>query len=677
MKTTANWLNELCPANLSVEQIVTILMRAGFEVESVDALDGDALLSLEITANHADWLGAIGIAREIAAVTGIPACLPPSNLIEEGEPIEKLTSVDVLDFELCPLYIARVVTGVKIGESPQWLQNRLKNIGLRPVNAVVDVTNYLMYETGQPLHAFDLNKLEEKRIVVRASNKGEKMIAINGKELALDGKVTVIADAEKPVAIAGVMGGLYSEISSDTTDILIECAAFNGPATRRATRAVGITSDSSARFERGTDIDNADYVSRRCAELILQYCGGKAAKGAITESAPRLGRKTVFVRPSRIEHLLGIYIEPEKVLSILTNLGFKVIESEEDRITVEVPSWRKDISREVDLIEEVARITGFEKIPDSVNLRVWADPIPESYLKRRKLRSILSGLGLNETIIDPFIEPHINAEFRFISSAKIVTLMNPPRADMNSLRTSLVPGMLKVLKGNRDRNITNVNIFEIERIYMDSPSDLNHPTEVELVGMLSEGSFYDLKGIIEAAFDAFLPKASRIFQPSSRPHIAQGKCVELFVNGEVVGYLGELSAKHADLLDLKVAPVVAEFLAEKLYAASGLPLRSFDNSRIPRFPSVERDFAFVLDESVQWSAIEAAVLRSAASIPIEEIKFFDVYRGKQVEAGKKSVALRVVFRSPDATLTESQITSACDAIVSEMANRFSATLRGK
>ncbi len=674
MKTTHRWLEELCPAGLSPDRTADVLMRAGFEVADIEEHHDDIVFELEITANHADWLGAIGIAREIAAATGVPASLPEVELREEGPDISELTALDVEDGELCPLYIARVITGVKVTESPDWLKRRLELIGLRPVNAPVDVTNYLMYETGQPLHVFDMNKLAERRIVVRKARKGEKMTAINGKEVVLEEWMPVIADAERPVAIAGVMGGLDSEIGPDTVDVFIECAAFHGPTIRRTARRTGIFTDSSARFERGTDLENADYVSRRCAAMILEFCGGEAARGSLEFRAAPPERREVSIRPARVERVLGIRVEPERIEAVLSNLGFTKTGGDREKMTFIVPSWRKDVAREEDLIEEVARIEGYDRIPTEIRLTAGGEPAPARYEARMSLRRILAGLGLDEACCDPFVKPEHAVEFSFRPGAKAVSLINPPRSDMNAMRTSLVPGLLKALKGNRDRNVEGAALFEIERAYFEAGEGL--PDEVELVGLLMEEGYPAAKGVLEAALAAFLPRSTVEFVPSGHRHAAEGRCADVVIDGERAGYLAEVSARHADMFDLKVRPAVAELEADKLYARCRLPLRSFDDGRIPRFPSVERDFAFVLDESVLWRDVERTVRRSCEGAPLEELRFFDIYRGKQIPAGKKSIAFRLVFRAPDRTLTEEAVAPVAERVVREMKNSLGAELRG-
>ncbi|MDZ7814686.1 MAG: phenylalanine--tRNA ligase subunit beta [Planctomycetota bacterium] len=367
MKATLKWINELCPADLDTDALCAALVQVGFEMEEVEEFPDDTAIELEITANHAEWMSVIGIAREVAAVTGVETKLPSCEFEEGEESAEELTSVEVTDQKLCPYYGARVLRGVKVAPSPAWVQRRLELIGLRPVNNIADITNLVMYETGQPLHAFDYNKLAENRIVVRPAREGEKMVAINGKELTLSSERLVIADAEKPVALAGVMGGANSEITEFTTDILLECAAFDGPSIRRTTRATGITSDSSARFERGTDIVNADYASRRATAMILSICGGTAAKGVVEVKAPLGERKKVTLRHDRVNRILGMQADRHRTEQALKSLGFEIKESVEDKLTVLVPSWRKDVTREIDLIEEVARIA--ERLPpDSADL---------------------------------------------------------------------------------------------------------------------------------------------------------------------------------------------------------------------------------------------------------------------------------------------------------------------
>ncbi|MFA4987343.1 MAG: phenylalanine--tRNA ligase subunit beta [Candidatus Brocadiia bacterium] len=673
MKVTYHWLKELCPSTMSPDDVAAALPRVGLGVEGVERFDDDTVYELEVTANRADWMSAFGVARELAAISGVSTRLPGLKRPPEGAGVASITSVVVENPDLCPLYIARVVTGAKACESPAWLRRRIELLGLRPVNAVVDITNYLLYETGQPLHAFDLDRLNERRIVVRNARPGEKMSLINGKEVALDPSMLVIADAAKPVAIAGVMGGLATEVTSSTKAILIECAAFNGVSIRKTSRKIGVSSDASSRFERGTDIAGASYVAARAVEMIREICGGEIAGGAISVGSDLPEPRRVSLRPARMEKLLGIRIDDQLAKKILENLGFALAESVPDSMSWLVPSWRKDVSREVDLIEEVARIYGYDKIPDRVSKNVHTDPIQPEYLKRAALREILLRTGMSEAFCDPFIEPSLASSFPSFPFKSLVELRNPIRSDQGVMRTSSVPSLMKSLKGNRDRGLSKVNLFEFGRICMDQGGPA--PDEHQVLGLLWDLDFAAAKGMLECALHAYAPHLNVSMAPVARKALSAGHSLAIRLGGAEIGFFGTASEDVASAIGLKFLPVVAEVNLDLLYALPDRGLRFFDNSRIPKFPSVDRDFAFVVNESETWARVYEVISGASKGSPVEDIQFFDLYRGKQVPAGKKSIALRVVFRAPDHTLTEDEVSPASAAIVEAMTMHFGASLR--
>jgi phenylalanyl-tRNA synthetase beta chain len=411
--------------------------------------------------------------------------------------------------------------------------------------------------------------------------------------------------------------------------------------------------------------------------MIREICGGTVAAGEVRVEVPPAPPKELVVRPSRVEYLLGFRVEQQRIAAILTNLGFEVFARGDDALVARVPSWRKDIFREADLIEEVLRIEGFARVPNNLQLKVFSDIVPDSYTKRRKLRKIMTGLGLDEAIVDPFIEPRLADIIQYWSGGRKVVISNPMRTDQNCLRTALLPGLLKVVKGNHDRSIHNVGLFEVEKVYADAEGGAGHPVEKEVLGLVTDGEFGTIKGMATAGLNAFLPASVVSFAPARLPHLKPGRALAVMVDGTEVGWLGEVSGELLDALDLKSAVFAAEIDLDAVRPRAEKPFRSFDNSRIPKYPSVERDFAFVLDEAVRWDEIEAAVRKACSSASVEELKFFDIYRGKQIPAGKKSVALRVVFRSPDGTLTEEALSPTVTGIVEEMRTRFGAALRGQ
>ena len=670
MKTTYNWLREYCDVDGAPQEVADMLTMAGLEVEDLSDLGNDWLIEAEVTSNRPDLLGAIGIARELSALTGVPLSAPCAEYRESGAPVEDAASVVVEAPDLCPRYTARLVRNVKVGPSPDWLVRRLEAIGLRPVNNVVDITNFALFESCQPLHAFDFDKLDRGAIVVRRARPGESIVAIDGSEYKLTPDILVIADAHWPVAVAGVMGGLDTEIGERTTTVLLESARFD-PANNRATsRALNLASDSSYRFERGVDVVNVEWASRRCAHLMQEICGGEVAPGVIDVWAEPWRPRRVVMRVARMNALLGMDIPAERAAAILDALGVKVVYQDAERIEVEAPSFRPDIEREADLIEEVVRIEGLDKVPVATTLTVAAAARSEAERATEIVSDLMVGAGHYEVLTSSFQD---EAASRLVSpwtDAEPLTFNNVVRREENRLRVSLMAEALRVERTNEARGAGGMRTFEISKVYLPCPG-VKLPDERAALSIMREDDLLGLKGVVEAVIDALRISGAVEFRALDDPFFEQGMAAEVLLDGARLGVMGQASEQAVSAFDLKTRPFLAELDFDRLVASADFVAR---HEALPAFPASERDLAVVVDEAVTWADIEGCV--RAQDVPIlETVEFFDIYRGKQAGEGKKSVAFRMVFRATDRTLTREEVEEHRDRVVKALAEKLGAELR--
>jgi len=669
MNVTYNWLREYVPTDLAPDEVAETLTRVGLNVDGIQPLpDGDACLDVEVTANRPDCLGHIGVARELAAALDAELALPDAAYPESDEACENLTSIEVEDLDLCPLYTARVIRGVKMGPSPDWLRKRLEAVGVRPVNNVVDVTNYVMMECGQPLHAFDFARLQERRIVVRRARSGERFVTIDHSEHTLTPERLVIADARRAVALAGVMGGAETEISDATTDILLEAAVFNPLSIRATGRALALASESSFRFERRVDPCGTDWASRRACALVTQVAGGKVARGVCTVGKPLPEPHEITLRVGRIETILGIAIAPETAADILRRLGLEILEAGPERIRVRIPSWRADLEREIDLVEEVARHHGYDKIPERADIRVtYAAPArPERV--REATAEVLTAAGYFEAVTFSFTSGEEAGRFR---PADLEGEPLALRGTALVLRESVLPGLLESLRINRNAGEAGARLFEIAHRFVPVEGR-ELPQEDPMLALASPDDFQDVKGVLEALFER-LGIGERVgFAPTDRyADLEPGQAAEVLLDGEPLGMVGQVAQPTAAAFDLDEPPTVAEVLYGRLVDAAALE-RAYEP--VPPYPAIVRDLAIVVDEAVAWAEIEKAIA-SAEATEVESLEPLDVYRGEQVPAGKKSVALHLVLRSGSETLTHSQADAVQAKILGSLKARLGAELR--
>lgn len=678
MIVSRRWLADYVPLPESTAELTRRLTLAGLNLEEFhDVTEGlsrpDVAVDLEVTSNRPDCLGHIGVAREISVLFRQPLAIPAAAVTESSEAVAAAVAVSIDCPDLCPEYHARVIRGVKIGPSPAWLQDRLKAVGINCVNNVVDVTNYVMLECGQPLHAFDFDRLQGGRIVVRRASASEKIRAIDQRDYQLSDQMCVIADARRPVAVAGVMGGLDTEISAGTVNVLVEAAAFSSMSVRATARSLRLHSPSSYRFERKVDRSRLDWASRRCCELILQTAGGTLLQGSVLAGSTDDGQRTpVTLRFARISGLLGIDIPPAVCVSILQQLGLQLLQSSDTEVVVRPPSWRADLTRECDLIEEIARIHGYEHIPTDAPLPVVAATRTLREKVLDTVRAQLVAAGLYEALTLSFVSESQRTMFQAAGPRSPVAVSHSSRSHENQLRQSLIPSLLQCRRQNERHGTLNAELFEIARVYLSAgqgqPESQAEPLTVSLV---AGRSFAQLLGIVENLLHALAPHAVLAASPLDRPEFLAGRGAELRVGELTLGCIGELSRSLLDASELQDGAAVAELripVLETLFQ----PARSF--TPLPRFPVVSRDLNFVLPETISWAQLVSAV-RSSAGPLLHEVSFSGQYRGKQIAADHKSYVVTCRFLASDRTLTADEVDAAVHGIIVACQTQLSATLR--
>ncbi|SFL57203.1 phenylalanine--tRNA ligase subunit beta [Candidatus Frackibacter sp. WG13] len=643
----------------------------------------DIIFELDLTPNYSDCLSMIGVAREVAAMTGNQLQLPEVEYSATGPEVKELTSIEVEDEDLCPRYTVRVIKDVEVKESPLWLQRRLKAAGIRPINNIVDITNYILMEFGQPLHAFDYDQLTENRIVVRRAKSGEKLLTLDDEERELDEDMLVIADAQEPICVAGVMGGANSEVTERTTNILLESANFDPISIRQTAKKLGLHSESSHRFERGVDVNSTDLASQRAIKLILDLAGGEVAKGVIDLYPNPVEPLELNLNVNRINRLLGTDIGEDEMIELLTNLEFEV-EEENDNLIVKVPTFRGDISREADLVEEIARMYGYDQIepvlasgPILQGKKTWQQSLEDKTL------NLLTGLGLTEVKTFSFTSQTIFDEIKLPEDSDLrdtVKLNNPLSSEHEVMRTTLLPNLLEVLNRNISRNVDEVKIFELGRAFTPQEGEL--PEErLLLSGALMEkneneiwdldaSNFFALKGVIEEYFTA-LNIEEYEFNNSEHPSLHPGRTAIIKVKGEEVGILGEVHPDLIDNYDLLPRTVLFELEFEIIvkHANDDLVYRE-----LPKYPASTRDIALVVDVEVTSQDLEN-IINGVAGDLLETIELFDLYQGKQVEEGTKSLAYSLTYRAQDRTLTDDEINKLQSQIEDRLDEEFGAKIR--
>jgi phenylalanyl-tRNA synthetase beta chain len=671
----------------------TILLVGGEVAAGADLVEhlglDDVVLEVEVTPNRPDCLSVFGIAREVAALTR-GRLRPPATTVAEHDPhADTLASVTIADPDLCRRFTARAITGVRVQPSPAWLAQRLRAVGLRPINNVVDITNYVMWELGHPLHAFDHARLIGHRIVVRRARSGERLVTLDGQTRALAEAMLVIADAERAVGVAGVMGGANTEVSAATGTVLLEAAWFNPGSIRRTARALGLATEASYRFERGADIDGIPDVQARAAALIAELAGGRVARGLLDVYPSPRPRPEVLLRLDRIRRVIGACPPKPVVGEILQGLGFPARERD-GGFAVAVPSFRRDVSMEDDLVEEVARVWGYGEIPSTLpsgTLTLTRRPRP--VVAQDAVREALTAAGFHEAVNISLIDP---ASLSHLGMApddpRVVALQNPLAADRSVLRPALLGGLLEALQTNVRRQNPDVRLFEVGRVFESQGAGKLALEEtriaIALTGLRAPRAWFsgkaradvfDAKGAVEVVVEALGRGEVDVgsLEPTGAPYLEEGRGTSVVVDGSPVGVLGELHPAVQRAFDLPAAVFYAELSLDRLEA---LPARPVVHRPLPRFPAVQRDLAVVLPSQVPAAEVGRAI-RALSNPSLKRVTLFDVYTGEQVGAGRKSLAYSLLYQADDRTLTDAEVNAMHREVVERLREELGAEVRGE
>ncbi|MGC7847346.1 phenylalanine--tRNA ligase subunit beta [Desulforudis sp. 1088] len=651
----------------------------GRDVKTLFGLE-DAILELDLTPNRGDCLSVYGVAREVAAVYNLPLRRPQPQLNFAGTDITRQVSVIVEEPELCRRYVARMVTGIKIGQSPLWMQNRLYTAGMRPINAIVDVTNYVMLELGQPQHAFDAASVADGRIIVRRAGAGERLVTLDNAERELDREMLLIADPEKAIGIAGVMGGLNSEVTDRTTTIVLESAYFDPASVRRTARKLNLRSEASSRFERSIDISGCALAADRAVELMVSIGAGVAAPGIIDVYPHPPAPKTIIVRPARVNAILGIKVPTEEIKRILSGLDFNP-QGDEKGLAVTVPAHRSDIGREIDLVEEVARLHGYDRIPETLPYgdTTYGFRTAEQEAVER-LRMLLAGLGLSEVVTYSFVDRGVFDRIRLPLDSELrrtIDIANPLSDDQAVMRTLLFPGLVQLLARNFQRRNTDAALFEMATVFRvqdDSPLPAEQPVlAVAAAGQSRRGwnkkgyeyDFFFLKGVLEQAGKVLNLGELTFKRLVDHPSFHPGRSAAVYAGQRLLGVAGELHPDVLEAYDLQARAVACEF---DLAAALNLKQRTAAQIEdLPRYPGVDRDLAVVLPETTPAAEVMDLIAKKGGAI-LHKVTLFDVYKGKQIESGWRSLAFSLEFQAPDRTLTDQEVNKSMEDIKSALAS---------
>ncbi len=665
-----NWLTDYLRLDMPVEVLTERLTLAGLNRESIADVGGDIAIDLEVTSNRPDCLGHLGVAREIGVLFDKELTVPDPEPEESGPPLESRTRISVDSSDLCPRFTARVISGVSIGQSPWWMRKRLETIGVRPISNIVDVTNYVMFECGQPLHAYDLDRLAEHRLVVRRAKAGERLTAINNRVYDLSPEMLVIADAAQPVGLAGVMGGAETEIGFDTTDVLIEAAQFDAMSVRRTSRALGLFSPSSFRFERPLDPIATEWASRRCAELILEVAGGTLHPGVIDVGPPSPKRLPIQLRLAQIERTLGISIDRETVARVLIALGLEWIGEDERAVNVIPPSWRSDLEREIDLIEEVARIHGYEHIPENRAIPLSSTPRGLRERVESSIREGLTGAGFDEALTFSLVDERYAIPLGSGPALEPLRVNHSSRKRESALRQSLVPSLLAVRLHNESHGQYGAELFEIANVYRPLENE-TLPDERTHLALVSGRDFRELKGVVEAILERLHVESPLCAKPLDLALFASGRSAELLLGETHLGYLGEINQAQLEAFELKETCAAAELDFGVLIERARLVAT---HHPLPPFPAVVRDLSLVVARTLPWSRL-AEVANRAAGPTLEAIDYLDTFTGGNLGEECQSVHFSMVFRHRERTLTGEEVERAVKSVVKACESRLGANLR--
>jgi phenylalanyl-tRNA synthetase beta chain len=688
MKVTYSWLKDFVEIKLSPKKLAEKLTMAGLEVTSLEERQQDYVFEIEVTANRPDCLSVIGIAREIAAIQNSKfKILPPDiqkaragsrqntkSLSGKKSKEEKELKILIEDKKDCPLYTAKIIKDVKVGPSPDWLRRRLELVGYRSVNNIVDITNYILFTFGEPLHAFDLDKLSGNKILVRRAKNNERIITIDGQQRTLNPDILVIADEKNPVALAGIMGGRDTEVSESSKHILLEAAVFNPVTIRRARQALGLVSESAYRFERGVDLEIVEYASRQTVKLIQELAGGNLvlAKSSVK---PKAKSKSIKLDALTVNKILGVNIPAAGIKKILDGLGLEAKIKTAKNLIVNIPSHRQDLNLEIDLIEEIARIFGYENIPKS------SPPVrPQVSVEKTKdlvslVKNILVGLGLNEVITYSLIDKDLLGSLCL--QQEPIEILNPLSKEQEILRPTILPSLGACIAYNLNQKQEYINIFEVATAFLNLGAVKEELVlGIALSGMKSlflkqgvvkdEVGFLDLKGILESLFER-LGIYDYSFDAPKNPFT-----VAVLIRQEKIGRMVRLEKHALDRLDIKNKDVFAlEVSLEKVFSYARLQKTI---ASLPRYPGITRDISFIIKDEVSVKNILLVLQEKAGSL-LSNIRVADYYKGKQIPPGYRGITLSCVYRSDERTLTEGEVNPLHTEILRILTEEFGASIR--
>lgn len=674
MKVTYNWLKDFVAIKISPRELADKLTMAGIEVTSLEEKGGDFIFEIEITSNRPDWLSVSGIAREVAAITNSKLKILNPKQIQNSKQEKSNFKIEIQDKKDCPLYTAKIIRGVKVGPSPEWLRARLELIGCRSINNIVDITNYILFERGEPLHAFDLDKLSPDSIIVRRARQAEKITTIDGQIKTLTPDVLLIADKNSPLAVAGVMGSKDTEVSGRTQDILLEAAVFDPIVIRKGRRKLGLESDSSYRFERGVDMETAIASSWEAVRLIEEIAHGQCVSAKESTTTKPKARE-IILDVSFVSKVLGVKIPLAKIKTILQNLMFSVKTKSKNSLKVQTPHFRADVNSEIDLIEEIARIYGYENIPTTIpkvspNVET-ADIKPGAVF----VKNTLAGLGLNEIITYSLIDRELLNTSELEKTAQV---LNPLSKEQEVLRPNLISGLARAIANNLNQKQNYLNIFEIAKVFSYENSRIKEELSLG-IGLCGERQFFvsekglarenisvlHLKGIIEKLFER-LGLKDYIFDMQA------GGVGTIKLDSEIIGTMKTLDKATLDRFDIKNKDVlVAQINLERLLSKVNLDKRF---TPLPIYPGISRDVSFIIKDDVIVTGIIEAIKAKAQPL-IKEVKIADYYKGKQIPSGFKGLTISCFYRSDERTLTESEINPVHNAVSQALVDMFGAQLR--
>jgi phenylalanyl-tRNA synthetase beta chain len=671
MLVSWEWLGQYVYLKNTPDEIANRLSLSGLNHEETKPFGSDKVLDLEVTSNRADCLSHIGVAREIGVLTQQPICMPEANIKCEGPEIHEGWSLQVDSRDACPRYTARIIRGVKVGPSPAWLSNRLAAIGCKSVNNIVDVTNYVMFEMGQPLHAFDLKHIRGNRIVVRMGRENETLNAIDHRSYKLDPSMIIIADAERPLALGGIMGGSESEVSASTVDVLIEAADFSPRMIRHTARSLKLHSPASFRFERRIDSRQLDFASRRCCELIQQIAGGKILPGMLDSSSdPVPPPLPIHLRNTEVERVLGISISVGEIERILTALGCSLKNHGDGTFTAVPPTWRADLYREVDLIEELARIHGYDQIPENVPVPMFASAKRPKDVVLERVRTVLIAAGLDEALtpsvvtqssddlLSPWTEqPSLKTDIALLEGA-------------TCLRRSLIPSLLQCRLHNQSQSVRDAELFEVAQIYLPA-ADGGLPREQSTLGWISGYDFLTNKGILESLLETVCGQQAWHFSEWNHALTEAGQGLSIAINNQTIGYLASLSKGSRKDTRLDSPACFVEISVDALIDLARIVPTA---GAISTFPAIARDLNMIFDETVRWSQLAETIL-SAGGPLLRDLRYRETYRDVAKDGeGKKRILFSFAFQSDSRTLMSQEADDSRQQIIAACENKLGGKL---